>query len=52
MVADAVQCIFRCANQFHDLCYVGGLILLFAIPQAVVMVRHRMWRRQVLSAFR
>jgi hypothetical protein len=52
MMADTVQCIFHCANQLHDFCYMAGLVALFAIPQLVVTIRHRRWRRQVLSAFR
>jgi hypothetical protein len=40
------------ANQLHDWLTMVGIAIVISIPTVVATVRHRMWRRRVLSACR
>ncbi len=40
------------ANQLHDWLAMAGLAIAVSVPSVVASVRHRMWRRRVLSACR
>ncbi|GEM_PF-4108053 len=40
------------ANQLHDWLTMVGIAIVISIPSLVAAVRHRMWRRRVLSACR
>ena len=39
-------------HQVHDWCYMLGLVVAFSVPAAIAEIRHRLWRRRVMSAFR
>ena len=39
-------------QQLHDWVAIGALIAFFASFQIVANIRHRLWRRRVLSACR
>ncbi len=39
-------------HEVHDWMFMGAIVVALSIGPAIAAVRHRMWRRQVLSAFR
>ncbi len=49
---DAIPFTPHLFHQLHDWLFMAALVLAFAPPQLGAMLRHRMWRRRVLSAFR
>jgi len=40
------------ANQLHDWLTMAGIAIVVSIPSVVAAVRHKIWRRRVLSACR
>lgn len=39
-------------HQVHDWCYMLALVAVFSAPALIAKIRHRLWRRRVMSAFR
>jgi hypothetical protein len=52
MSMDAIPFTPHLYHQLHDWIFMGAIVVAFAIPQIVAMIRHRSWRHQVMSAFR
>jgi hypothetical protein len=39
-------------HQLQDWVFMGSIVLAFAVPEVVALVRRRRWRRDVLAACR
>ncbi len=51
MLAEA-QSLLDLHHQLHDWLYMAAIVVAFAIPETAALIRRRIWRRQVLAAFR
>jgi divalent metal cation (Fe/Co/Zn/Cd) transporter len=52
VIAIAHPYVFHPYQKPHDWLIMGLIVLAFALPEAVSRIRHRIWRRRVLSACR